>query len=122
MQAHAHSMLKRAHNDPKPLLPRTRPYESITPSCGPNTRTTTRWAARTRCLALHDVGLTAEGVAFMEADSHRGKEVVEGTGQEDVLQRVLYPQVHVNGIKKKKKRDHKKHKRDVNISSLGGHR
>ena len=29
--------------------------------------------------------------------------VVEGNVQADVLHRVLYPQVHVNGIKKKKK-------------------
>ena len=59
---------------------------------------------------------------FMEADSHRGKEVIEGTGQEDVLHRVLYPQVHANGIKKKKKKDFEhiiKHQQNVFMCSRG---
>ena len=36
----------------------------------------------------------------MELDLHGRKEVVEGVQEEDVLYRVLYPQVHVNGEKK----------------------
>ena len=38
----------------------------------------------------------------MEMELRCRKEVVEGDKKEDVLHRVLYPQVHVNGVKKKK--------------------
>ena len=48
-------------------------------------------------------GRKAGGVAFMELDLHGRKEVVEGVKEEDVLHRVLYPQVHVNGVIKKQK-------------------
>ena len=58
----------------------------------------------TQCLALHDVGPQAKGVAFSEEISIIGAAVVVGIVQADVLHRVLYPQVHVNGIKKKKKK------------------
>ena len=37
----------------------------------------------------------------METELRCRKEVVEGDMKEDVLHRVLYPQVHVNGAKKK---------------------
>ena len=56
----------------------------------------------TRRLALHDVGHQAEGDAFSEESHFRGA-VVDGTVQAVMLHGVLYPQVHVNGFKKKKK-------------------
>ena len=55
-------------------------------------------------MALHDVGPRAEGVAFSGENSNIGAAVVDGIVQADVLHRVLYPQVHVNGFKKKKKK------------------
>jgi len=39
----------------------------------------------------------------LETDSRGRKEVVEGVRIADVLHRVLYPQVHDDGIKKKEK-------------------
>jgi hypothetical protein len=53
-------------------------------------------------LNAHDVGLMAEGDAFAEENSHIRQEVVEGVVEAYVLHRVLYPQVHENGFKKKK--------------------
>ena len=47
------------------------------------------------------VGHLAEGVAIAEANTHR-EAVVDGATNVYVLHRVLYPQVHVNGIKKKR--------------------
>jgi hypothetical protein len=48
--------------------------------------------------------LTAEpeGVTLTEENSHPREAVVDGTILEHVLHRVMYPQVHVNGAKKKK--------------------
>ena len=46
----------------------------------------------------------AEGDAFMEEDSHKRTAVAESSLYCNVLHRVLYPQVHGNGLKKKKKR------------------
>ena len=46
----------------------------------------------------------AEGDAFMEEDSHKRTAVAESSLYCNVLHRVLYPQVHGNGLKKKKKK------------------
>jgi hypothetical protein len=70
----------------------------------PQSHLTPTGTKNTRHLALHDVGRTAEGDAFAEEDSHKRKAVVDGIVTENVLHRVLYPQVHVNGVKKKKKK------------------
>jgi hypothetical protein len=56
----------------------------------------------TQRLAPHDVGLTAEGVALTEEESHPKEPEVEGNAKEYVLHRVLYLQVHENGFKKTK--------------------
>jgi hypothetical protein len=58
----------------------------------------------TQCLAPHDVGLMAKGVALPEMDQKPRKAVVDGIVNVYMLHRVLYPQVHDNGIKKKKKK------------------
>jgi hypothetical protein len=58
---------------------------------------------RNHCLALHNVGHTAEGDAFAEEDPHPQQEVVEGFVYIYMLYRALYPQVHKNGVKKEKK-------------------
>lgn len=55
-------------------------------------------------MAPHDVGLSAEGVAITEEDSNTRIPVVDEKANVYVLHRVLYPQVHENGFKKKKKR------------------
>ena len=44
----------------------------------------------------------AEGDALMEEDSHKRTAVAESGLYCNVLHRVLYPQVHGNGLKKKK--------------------
>ena len=62
------------------------------------------YTALTRRLALHDIGHLAKGDAIPDDTRNSRAAVVEGNVQVDVLHRVLYPQVHVNGIKKKKKR------------------
>ena len=57
----------------------------------------------TQCLAQHNVGQEAEGVAFDEENSHTRAAVVEGHILNcNVLHGVLHPQVHENGFKKKK--------------------
>jgi hypothetical protein len=86
----------------------TSPPSSQTPpqthyAAQPQSHLTPTGTKNTRCLALHDVGRTAKGDAFAEEDSHKRKAVVDGIVTENVLHRVLYPQVHVNGVKKKKK-------------------
>jgi hypothetical protein len=55
-----------------------------------------------RRLAPHDVGLSAERVAFLE-DSNTRASVVDGSINVYVLHRVLHPQVHDNGFKKKRR-------------------
>jgi hypothetical protein len=59
----------------------------------------------TQRLAPHDVGLMAKGVALPEMDQKPRKAVVDGIVNVYMLHRVLYPQVHDNGIKKKKKKN-----------------
>jgi hypothetical protein len=44
----------------------------------------------------------AKGDAFTEEDSHMWQAVVERAVLVYVLHKVLYPQVHENGVKKKK--------------------
>jgi hypothetical protein len=44
----------------------------------------------------------AKGDAFAGENSHIRQEVVEGIVEAYMLHRVLYPQVHKNGFKKKK--------------------
>jgi hypothetical protein len=46
----------------------------------------------------------AKGVALPEMDQKPRKAVVDGIVNVYMLHRVLYPQVHDNGIKKKKKK------------------
>ena len=70
----------------------------------------------TRRLAQHDVGRQAEGVAFHEENSHMRAAVVEGRILNcNVLHRVLHPQVHENGFKKKKNRQHKKTRECISL-------
>ena len=60
----------------------------------------------TQCLAQHNVGQEAEGVAFDEENSHTRAAVVEGHILNcNVLHGVLHPQVHENGFKKKNERE-----------------
>ena len=50
------------------------------------------------------LALEAEGVAFAEETLHQRAAVVDGIMYAYVLHRVLYPQVHENGVKIKKQR------------------
>jgi hypothetical protein len=47
--------------------------------------------------------ILAEGVALPEAESHMRKAVVVRLVSVYVLHRMMYPQMHVNGVKKKKR-------------------
>ena len=76
------------------------------------------YTALTRRLALHDIGHLAKGDAIPEDTRNSRAAVVEGNVQADMLHRVLYPQVHVNGIKKKKKRGGKIFKK---LAHFAGH-
>ena len=51
-----------------------------------------------QCLALHNIGHLTGGVASVEENIYA---VVEEATLVYVLHRVLYPQVHINEIKKK---------------------
>ena len=95
----AHSKCQRTHPS-HPLFLLTPPFFRSRPPAHKR-----NGSLLTRRLAQHDVGRQAEGVAFHEENSHMRAAVVEGRILNcNVLHRVLHPQVHENGFKKKNRR------------------
>ena len=82
----------------------TRPNSSLTPRTFINRDpTSTTGSPNTRRLALHDVGPLRPREFLGRRWFKKRLAVVEDLRKGNVLHRVLYPQVHVNGRKKKKK-------------------
>jgi hypothetical protein len=98
-----------ARADQRPSSPRCPPH---TPTSCPRPRTSYVYRQRPPSAGVPPYSTLgtarrrpslAEGDAFPEEISQKREAVVEGYLLVYVLHRVLYPQVHVNGVKKKKK-------------------
>jgi hypothetical protein len=73
----------------------------VTQQCPPYSLSHHIRPQESQCLALHNISREAKGVALSEKDSEMREAVVEEATYVYMLHRVLYPQVHNNGSKKK---------------------